>query len=74
MKASELFRVLNRKPLEYKQLRRTGSHILLRSENGYKDFIFAFHDSQTIPPRMVKKILTEDVGLSVKEAVELLNS
>lgn len=33
---------------------------------------FAFHDSATIPPGLVRKILTKDIGLSEEEAMDLL--
>jgi predicted RNA binding protein YcfA (HicA-like mRNA interferase family) len=72
MKARQLLQILKREPLKYQILRQTGSHAKLRSPNGHKDLTFSFHDSQTIPPGLVKKILTNDVGLSIQEALELL--
>ena len=33
---------------------------------------FSFHDGQTIPGGVVKKILTKDVGLSEEEARKLV--
>jgi predicted RNA binding protein YcfA (HicA-like mRNA interferase family) len=74
MKARELFRVLGREPLGYKPVRArgAGSHRLLRSKAGYPDVWFAFHDNQTIPPGLVRKILVDDVGLTIETALGLI--
>jgi hypothetical protein len=40
--------------------------------DGYPKLIFSFHDGQTIPPGLVRKILMVDVGLSEEEARRLL--
>jgi predicted RNA binding protein YcfA (HicA-like mRNA interferase family) len=73
MKARELRRLLSRQPLAYGTHRQTGgSHTKLVSENGYLDLLFAFHDNQSIPPGLVKEILTKRVGLSDEEATALL--
>lgn len=71
MKARELRRILERPPLAYSRVRQEGSHTRLRSAN-YPELLFAFHDNQTLPPHLVKKILTKDVGLSVNDALALL--
>jgi predicted RNA binding protein YcfA (HicA-like mRNA interferase family) len=71
LKARALFRILSREPLSYKVLRRNGSHRTLISET-YPQLTFAFHDGDTVPPGLVRKILTKDVGLSDDEAVALL--
>ena len=71
MKARELLRVLMREPLGYEFHRGDGSHMRLRSKDR-PDLLFAFHDGQTVPPLLVKKILVKDVGLSVEEAQSLL--
>lgn len=71
MKARELKRVLMRAPLDYSEVRRRGSHCRLEAE-GRPVLTFAFHDSDTIPPGLVKKILVRDVGLSEDEARGLL--
>lgn len=71
MKARELRRLLEREPLAYSRERQGGSHTILRSDR-YPDLLFAFHDNQTLPPFLVKKILTKDVGLSTEEALALL--
>lgn len=70
LKASDLQRMLKRE-LGYEVVRQKGSHKTLESE-GRPPLTFAFHDGQTIPPMLVKKILTRDVGLSEDEAKALL--
>lgn len=72
MKARELRRVLGRQPLNYTRSRQTGSHVTLASTSGYPELRFAFHDNQTLPPGLVRKILTKDVGLVEEEALALL--
>ena len=72
VKAGKMLRTLERKPLSYKVVRQKGSHRRLKSDAGYPDLLFSFHDGVTLPPRAVRKILTKDVGLSTEEALELL--
>lgn len=73
MKARELRRLLERPPLGYTAKRSPGgSHVRLTSSAGYPDLTFAFHDSQTLAPGLVRKILTKDVGLTEEEAWRLL--
>jgi predicted RNA binding protein YcfA (HicA-like mRNA interferase family) len=72
MKAQKLMSILARKPLEYRVDRQNGSHKWLKSQNGYNDLEFAFHDGQTIPPGLVRKVLVKDVGLREDEAIGLL--
>lgn len=72
LKAKKLLAILGRKPLEYVIARQKGSHRTLKSAAGYRDLLFSFHDGDTVPPGAVKKILTTDVGLTEKEALELL--
>lgn len=71
LKARELLSVLKRKPLGYELTRQKGSHRVMEAE-GRQRLIFAFHDNQTLPPGLVRKILLDDVGLSEQEALELL--
>ncbi|MFI7586254.1 type II toxin-antitoxin system HicA family toxin [Spongisporangium articulatum] len=71
MKASALFRVLTRQPLAYSVVRQNGSHRTLESLD-YPRLTFAFHDGATVPPGLVRKILTKDVGLSDDDALGLL--
>lgn len=72
LRARALLRVLKREPLSYVIVRQSGSHRRMESENGYEALIFAFHDGDTLPPGLVRKILTKDVGLSIEEALDLL--
>jgi len=72
MKAQKLMSVLARRPLEYRVDRQNGSHKWLKSPNGYNDLEFAFHDGQSIPPGLVRKVLVKDMGLSEEDAIELL--
>lgn len=65
-------RALEREPLAYAVERRTGSHVRLVSERGFGPLTWAFHDGQTLPPFLVKKILTRDVGLTEEEALSIL--
>jgi predicted RNA binding protein YcfA (HicA-like mRNA interferase family) len=71
MKAKRLLAILERKPLSYRVVRQSGSHRRLEAE-GRPPFTFAFHDKATIRPVLVRKILTEDVGLAEDEARKLL--
>ena len=73
MKARQLLRILQRDPLNYVEVhqRRRGSHRLLRAI-GKKDVVFSFHDRITVPPRFVRSLLVTDIGLSEREAIQLL--
>ena len=71
MKAKRLLAILERKPLGYRVVRQSGSHRRLEAED-HPPFTFAFHDKATIRPSLVRKILTEDVGLAEDEARKLL--
>lgn len=71
LKAKRLLAVLQREPLNYKVTRQSGSHRRLEAP-GRPSFSFAFHDSATIKPSLVRKILTKDIGLAEDEARKLL--
>jgi predicted RNA binding protein YcfA (HicA-like mRNA interferase family) len=71
IKAKKLLAILERKPLNYRVVRQTGSHRRLRSPT-YPSVTFAFHDNATVPPWTVSKILLGDVGLAEDEALKLL--
>ena len=65
--------ILTRAPLNYRVVRRTGSHRLLVSwARPANPVTFAFHDKATLPPRAVRAILMDTVGLSEEEALNLL--
>lgn len=73
LKARQLRRVLERRPLSYRVDNDTpGSHTVLISENGYPRLVWAFHDGQTLSPGLVRNILEKQVGLSEEEATALL--
>lgn len=72
MKSGQLRRVLERDPLKYRVARQRGSHVRLESDAGYPPLTFAFHAGSDIPAGLVRKILINDVGLSVEEAEALL--
>jgi predicted RNA binding protein YcfA (HicA-like mRNA interferase family) len=72
LKAQKLLAILQRKPLEYEIVRQEGSHRVLESPNGYPRLLFSFHDKQTLPSGLIRKILVKDVGLTLDEAKGLL--
>jgi predicted RNA binding protein YcfA (HicA-like mRNA interferase family) len=63
--------VLQRKPLNYRVVSQTGSHRHLESDD-YPPLDFAWHDNQTLPGGLVRRILTKRVGLTEQEARQLL--
>lgn len=64
-----MFRIL--KKIGYKVDRQKGSHRHLKGE-GLPDVLFSYHDGVTIAPGAVRKILTQDVGLSEQDALKWL--
>lgn len=72
MRGRELLRVLTREPLNYEVIRQRGSHRKLESTNGCPPLVFSFHDGQEIPPRVVRKVLVQDVGLAEQGALRLV--
>lgn len=71
LKAGDLLSVLERKPLNYEIVRQAGSHRVMRAPNR-PQILFSYHDGATVPPGLVRKILTRDVGLTDVEVWELL--
>jgi predicted RNA binding protein YcfA (HicA-like mRNA interferase family) len=71
LKGRALLRVLTRRPLNYTAVRQAGSHRRLESPD-YPPLTFSFHDNADLPPGLVRKILTRDVGLAEEEALKLL--
>jgi predicted RNA binding protein YcfA (HicA-like mRNA interferase family) len=70
LKADALLAILMRAPLAYRPKEEKGaggSHRQLVSEE-YPPITFSFHKGVTVGPHRVKKILTEQVGLSEDEA------
>jgi predicted RNA binding protein YcfA (HicA-like mRNA interferase family) len=60
-----------RAPLNYQTLRVTGSHRILVSDD-YRKLTFWPHHGKEITPTVVKHFLINRVGLSIQEALELL--
>lgn len=71
LKAKKLLAILQRKPLGYRIIRQTGSHRRLESD-GRPPISFAWHDSATVPPNAIKKLLVSKIGLTEEEAHECL--
>jgi len=71
MKARRLLAILMREPLNYRVVRQTGSHRTLHAP-GRPPVTFGFHDSRTVRPSTVRKILCRQVGLEPDEARRLL--
>jgi predicted RNA binding protein YcfA (HicA-like mRNA interferase family) len=71
MKAAKLQALLETK-LGYSVSAQRGSHKKLVSSAGYPQLTFAFHDGAEVPPGLIRKILTKDVGISLDAAAKLL--
>jgi len=71
MKADQLLRILMRAPLNYRTLRVTGSHRILISDD-YPQLTFWPHHGKEITPKVAKHFLINRVGLSIHEALELM--
>lgn len=71
MAANGLLRLLQREPLAYRVVRSRGSHRILNAP-GRPTILFAFHGSRTVPGWMVRRILTQQVGLTDAEASQLM--
>jgi predicted RNA binding protein YcfA (HicA-like mRNA interferase family) len=57
--------------LGYEVVRRTGSHRRLMA-TGRPALTFAFHDSESLAPGVVRDILVKQVGLSVEQALNVV--
>lgn len=71
MRGREFLRHLERKPLGYRPdpgRTTSGSHRTMVSDE-FPELLFAFHDDADIPPGLVRKVLTKDVGLSKEQAL-----
>ena len=71
MKTKELIKCLCRYTLCYKIIRQRGSHRTLKSEH-YPVLRISYHDSVEISGFRVKKILTQEVGLTEIMAIEVI--
>jgi predicted RNA binding protein YcfA (HicA-like mRNA interferase family) len=72
MRASRLLALLVREPLAYRVVRQRGSHRRLVSDRGYRPITYAFHDRVTLPPRVVRAVLVNQVGLSEASALRMV--
>jgi predicted RNA binding protein YcfA (HicA-like mRNA interferase family) len=72
LRAQRFLAILLREPLLYEIVRQRGSHRKLRSNAGYPDLGFSFHDRETLPGGLVREILVNDVGLSEEAAFRLV--
>jgi predicted RNA binding protein YcfA (HicA-like mRNA interferase family) len=70
LKAKDVLALLRRSPLGYVVVRQRGSHRQLRAD-GYGPVLFSYHDGRTVPPRVLRKILVEEVGLNEDQALGL---
>lgn len=70
LKARTLRRLLERE-FGYVTERQDGSHRRMKAPNK-PDLTFAFHDSVSVPPRIVRVILVRHVGLTAEEAAEVV--
>jgi predicted RNA binding protein YcfA (HicA-like mRNA interferase family) len=71
MKARRLLAILMREPLNYRVVRQTGSHRMLRAP-GRPPVLFAWHDRAEVTPRDVRRVLVKDIGLAETDARDLL--
>ena len=72
MKVSTFLRTLLRDPLNYEIIRQNGSHRTLESSSGYPRLLFSGHEGDEMGPIRIKNVLTNQIGLSVDEAIRLL--
>lgn len=71
LKARKLLSILMAEPLGYAVVRQSGSHRRMEAPD-HQPLTFAFHDRDTIPSGMVRKILVDQVGLDENDARRLL--
>jgi len=71
IKTKEFIKCLCRYPPCYKIIRQRGSHRTLKSEH-YPVLRISYHDSFEISGFRVKKILTQEVGLTEIMAIEVI--
>jgi predicted RNA binding protein YcfA (HicA-like mRNA interferase family) len=71
MKARDLLRILQRRPLHCSIIRAEGSHRTLRTPTG-KTFRYSYHDAKELSGHQVRDVLMDDLGLTEKEALGVL--
>ncbi len=72
LKARQLVRILGR--LGYRVARHAGTSHRWMVAEGRPRIRIAFHDRDTIGPRLVRNILVEQVGLTAEQALELIHN
>jgi predicted RNA binding protein YcfA (HicA-like mRNA interferase family) len=73
LKAKKALALLKRKPLAYRETRRSGSHRKLESDYpGAEPIGFAYHDTATVPSGVLRHWLLDRAGLTEEEARKLL--
>ncbi|WP_462188410.1 type II toxin-antitoxin system HicA family toxin [Frankia sp. CcWB2] len=72
LKARQLLRVLGR--LGYRVTKQDGSAHRWLEADGRPRLRLAFHDRITVGPGVVRQILVKQVGLTVEEALEVIDS
>ena len=70
IKARDLLKFLER--LGFKPVRMKGSHVRLKSEDGRVTTV-PVHGNREIPKGLLRKIIREDLQMSVEEFVEKYN-
>ncbi len=71
MKARDLLRIMQRKPLSCSIMRTRGSHRTLKTPTG-RTFLYAYRDAKELSGHQVRSVLIDDLGLNEKEALEVL--
>ena len=71
MKARDLLHILQRRPLSCSIMRTRGSHRTLRTSTG-RTFRYSHHDAKELSGHQVRGVLMDDLGLTEKEALEVL--
>ena len=68
LKSEELMRFLE--AIGFKKVRQKGSHIRFKHEDG-KATTVPFHKGKEIPRGLLRKIVREDLGLSLEEFIKM---
>lgn len=68
LKGKQMLAILKAQGAEV--VRQNGSHRIIRYRN-QPQFVFSAHDGHSVRPSMVRKVLTKDMGLSEKDALDL---
>jgi predicted RNA binding protein YcfA (HicA-like mRNA interferase family) len=71
MKARRLLRILMAEPLNYRITRAAGSHRRLHAA-GRPPLTWSFHETRTLAPGEVRRVLVNQVGLAECEARKLI--